>query len=49
MIIIALLLLPVLSIVLYGLDQVEDRWILRPPAARRSRHRRLRHAKADRH
>ncbi|MER6026060.1 hypothetical protein [Streptomyces sp. NPDC001851] len=42
MITIAVLLLPVLSILLYGLDQVEDRWILRPPAARHSRHRRLR-------
>ncbi|MFF7356041.1 MULTISPECIES: hypothetical protein [Streptomyces] len=49
MIIIALLLLPVLSVLLYGLDQVEDRWILRPPAARHSRHRRLRRTKADRH
>lgn len=37
---VALLLLPVLSLVLYGLDQVEDRWVLRRPAARRPRHRR---------
>ncbi|MFG2606344.1 hypothetical protein ACGFT2_22755 [Streptomyces sp. NPDC048514] len=31
MIIIAVLLLPVLSVLLYGLDQVEDRWVARPP------------------
>ncbi|MFB0614428.1 hypothetical protein [Streptomyces sp. AGS-58] len=40
MIIVAVLLFPVLSLLLYGLDQVEDRWVLRPPASRRSRHRR---------
>ncbi|MEV6056090.1 hypothetical protein [Streptomyces sp. NPDC052107] len=45
MITVAVLLLPVLTILLFGLDQVEDRWILRPPTARRTkprRHRRLR-------
>ncbi len=40
MITVALLLLPVLSLLLYGLDQVEDRWLLRASKARRPRHRR---------
>jgi hypothetical protein len=42
---VAVLLLPVLSILLYGLDQVEDRWFVRSPEARKAkphRHRRMR-------
>ncbi|MEU4037557.1 hypothetical protein [Streptomyces collinus] len=37
---VALLLLPVLSVLLYGLDQVEDRWVTRTaPSARHARRR----------
>ncbi|MCC5477657.1 hypothetical protein ACFV2N_07345 [Streptomyces sp. NPDC059680] len=43
MIAIAVLLLPVLAILLFGLDQVEDRWILHRPTSqtRPHRHRRV--------
>ncbi|WP_333777969.1 hypothetical protein [Streptomyces sp. IBSBF 3136] len=42
MVTVALLLLPVLSVLLYGLDQVEDRWVTRTaPAARHARRRSL--------
>jgi hypothetical protein len=46
---VAVLLLPVLSILLYGLDQVEDRWFVRPPAARKAKPHRHRRIKAGRH
>ncbi|MEU0007269.1 hypothetical protein ABZ079_24060 [Streptomyces sp. NPDC006314] len=49
MITIAVLLLPVLSILLYGLDRVEDRWVVRPPTSRHARPRRHRRARAGRH
>ncbi|MGJ5749184.1 hypothetical protein [Streptomyces puniciscabiei] len=44
MITIAVLLLPVLTVLLFGLDQVEDRWILHPTArhTKQRRHRRMR-------
>ncbi|MFF7976021.1 hypothetical protein [Streptomyces sp. NPDC007905] len=51
MITVAFLLLPVLSALLYGLDQVEDRWVTRPTAARHARRRsplRRVRARADR-
>ena len=48
MIAIAVLLLPVLSILLIGLDQVEDRWVVRPPGSRHARPRRRHRAKAGR-
>ncbi|MGW7524162.1 hypothetical protein [Streptomyces sp. NPDC054783] len=43
MITIAVLLLPVLAILLFGLDRVEDRWILHRPTrqTRSHRHRRV--------
>ncbi|WBO68327.1 hypothetical protein [Streptomyces camelliae] len=40
MIIVAVLLLPVLTFLLFGLDQVEDRWIARPPTPHHARRRR---------
>ncbi|MGW4568477.1 hypothetical protein ACWEN3_41065 [Streptomyces sp. NPDC004561] len=40
MITVAVLLLPVLSLLLFGLDQVEDRWVMRP--SRSCRHARVR-------
>ncbi|MEW2273890.1 hypothetical protein GTY41_22805 [Streptomyces sp. SID685] len=42
MITVAVLLLPVLSLLLFGLDQVEDRWVTRPskPSTARVRRRR---------
>ncbi|MGW0212750.1 hypothetical protein ACWDZ8_46345 [Streptomyces sp. NPDC003233] len=46
MITIAVLLLPVLTLLLFGLDQVEDRWILHPPTTRRTRPHRHRRMKA---
>ncbi|MCS0604860.1 hypothetical protein NX794_27130 [Streptomyces sp. LP11] len=49
MIIVAVLLLPVLSALLYGLDQVENRWVVRPPGARHARPRRRRRLGAGRH
>ncbi|MEU9475900.1 hypothetical protein [Streptomyces sp. NPDC048191] len=49
MITVAALLLPVLSMLLYGLDQVEDRWILRPPSSRPARPRRHRRMRWGRH
>ncbi|MEU2923918.1 hypothetical protein AB0D42_12380 [Streptomyces sp. NPDC048304] len=49
MITVAVLLLPVLSILLYGLDQVEDRWFVRPPAARKAKPHRHRRMKVGRH
>ncbi|MEU2356443.1 hypothetical protein [Streptomyces misionensis] len=43
MITVAVLLLPVLSLLLFGLDQVEDRWVTRPSKPRAERpHRRRR-------
>ncbi|MFD9096726.1 hypothetical protein [Streptomyces collinus] len=42
MVTVALLLLPVLSALLYGLDQVEARWVTRAaPSARHARRRSL--------
>ncbi|MEU6776699.1 hypothetical protein [Streptomyces sp. NPDC046759] len=49
MITVAVLLLPVLSILLYGLAQVEDRWVLRPPVARHARPHRHRRMRVGRH
>ncbi|MGW2492002.1 hypothetical protein ACWCV9_32925 [Streptomyces sp. NPDC001606] len=37
MIIVASLLLPVLSLLLFGLDRVEDRWVVRPPSSPQDR------------
>ncbi|MFF9606290.1 hypothetical protein ACF1GY_29040 [Streptomyces sp. NPDC014684] len=37
MITVALLLLPALGVLLFGLDQVEDRWVTRPTGARHAR------------
>ncbi|MER5860974.1 hypothetical protein ACFV2Z_21205 [Streptomyces sp. NPDC059688] len=48
MTVIAVLLLPVLGILLYGLDQVEDRWVVRPPRSRHARPRRRHRMKAGR-
>ncbi|MFF3634588.1 hypothetical protein [Streptomyces sp. NPDC002250] len=39
MIFVALLLLPALSLLLFGLDQVEDRWVTRRTGARHARRR----------
>ncbi|MEU1462196.1 hypothetical protein ABZ467_16130 [Streptomyces sp. NPDC005727] len=39
MIFVALLLLPALGVLLFGLDQVEDRWVTRPTGARHARRR----------
>lgn len=39
MLVVALLLLPVLSLLLYGLDRVEDHWVTRPPGPRHARRR----------
>ncbi|MGW2732289.1 hypothetical protein [Streptomyces sp. NPDC001494] len=39
MIFVALLLLPALSLLLFGLDQVEDRWVTRRTSARHARRR----------
>ncbi|MGW0417070.1 hypothetical protein ACWDZX_38450 [Streptomyces collinus] len=42
MVTVALLLLPVLSVLLYGLDRVEDRWVTwAAPSARHARRRSL--------
>ncbi|MGV4981236.1 hypothetical protein ACVB8X_21415 [Streptomyces sp. NRAIS4] len=49
MITVAVLLLPVLSILLYGLDQVEARWITRPPTPHQVRPHRHRRMRAGRH
>ncbi|MQY36435.1 hypothetical protein SRB17_44360 [Streptomyces sp. RB17] len=49
MITIALLVLPVLTVLLFGLDQVEDRWILHPPTARHTRPHRHRRLRVGRH
>ncbi|WP_251091842.1 hypothetical protein [Streptomyces sp. Caat 7-52] len=47
MIVVAVLLLPVLGVLLYGLDEVEHRWVLRPSRVHRPRHRRR--TRAGRH
>ncbi|MGW0284557.1 hypothetical protein ACWDXT_15770 [Streptomyces sp. NPDC003236] len=39
MVLVALLLLPALGVLLFGLDQVEDRWVSRPAGARHARRR----------
>ncbi|MFC9926186.1 hypothetical protein [Streptomyces sp. NPDC127190] len=48
MIIVAFLLLPVLSLLLFGLDLVEDRWVARPPASRPTRSQASHHARPRR-
>ncbi|MEV6834077.1 hypothetical protein AB0N17_06075 [Streptomyces sp. NPDC051133] len=51
MIIVAVLLLPVLTALLFGLDQVEDRWVLRSgtSTSRHARPRRRLRLRARRH
>ncbi|MFI9808721.1 hypothetical protein ACIHEJ_30925 [Streptomyces sp. NPDC052301] len=49
MIIIAVLLLPLLTVLLFGLDQVEDRWVLRSGTSRHARPRRRLRLRARRH
>ncbi|MFJ8098142.1 hypothetical protein [Streptomyces griseofuscus] len=44
---VAVLLLPVLSLLLFGLDQVEDRWVTRPSKPSTARVRRRRRARPE--